>query len=729
MKKLITILALALNTLVFAQSGCSDLLQKGEVYGESDSNPKTWCEIAAAVNTPYTKCMCEEENRQEVEQNERNRREAERKAVFDRNREKKKQIDKLTKEAREYSQSENYDEGLALLHQAKSIAETYEEEPKIEMRGYRQYSKSEKISWIQDSIDSMQRAKDNSGDSLSLKLSSSTDSNTEDNTNSITSNNSSPYLNTNTPYSNSSQSKRTPNKEESLFEKNQRLIQQNSENFKRQQALYEDLTPVIVSTVGITINLINTLSANRKAKKERERERERKEKLRVASQKRVQVEVSNFSKKLKLKYNELVKLSTFYTFNEKTLKSLEEKEKVLELYETTTVKERLLFWRCHSFNGIPTEEQFQNLINEINEEEELNGQSYLLKQIEIITNNQTNSKNFPHTLNYNEAFAGTLDQISIAKAKCFRSMGLNNKAKDLLANLYYNVDINSAITIIQELYLDNEYYLATQYYQQIENYFLDHPEIILAYNEFNQQDFEIKGHSYRYDVNYILGLGIISYIKSNQLKQAQKSFSFLKNYQNNFDAFYQDYKLIKARKKIGLITDIDLKIQLDKAESIVCAVKATLLQKQGNYSEATKLIDNAISLDNSSPHFSDSQHKYLLWFQFIKADLLVKMKQYDEAKIILKEMKNSASFPTSYGSNQNSKGLNLEDYSFLKIVIRYKTKDYNGALLGLKILKSKKVERAKYYEMEAKIYRILNDIEKAGNAEKKYEQLKTIRNE
>jgi len=184
MKQFVTILiTLVFNTLMFGQSDCGELRRKGENYATSDSNPKTWCEIAATTNTPYTKCMCEEEKEREVERNERNRKDADRKAIFDRNREKKKQIDALKKEASEYAQEENYDKGLAQLREAKSIAETYEDEPKIEMRGYKQYSKREKISWIQESIDSMQRAKENSGGSLSLKLSSSTGLNREEDTN------------------------------------------------------------------------------------------------------------------------------------------------------------------------------------------------------------------------------------------------------------------------------------------------------------------------------------------------------------------------------------------------------------------------------------------------------------------------------------------------------------------------------------------------------------------
>lgn len=724
MKKLITIVALAFNTLIFAQSGCSGLLQKSEVYGTSDSNPKTWCEIAAAVNTPYTNCMCEEEKRQEVEQNERSRKEAERKAVFDRNREKKKQIDKLKKKAREYSQSENYDEGLALLHQAKSIAETYEKEPKIEMRGYRQYSKNEKISWIQDSIDSMQRAKDNSGDSLSLKLSSGTDTNTD----SYNSNNSSPYSNTNTtgaPYSNSSQSKRTPKKEESLFEKNQRLIQQNSENFKRQQAMYEELTPLVVSAASTTINFINSISANRKAKKARERQREeaakKRNEIRATSQRRVHVEVSNISRKLRVWYHELTTLPTFYTYDEVALEALSERERQLEEYNLTSAVERFLFWESQSYNGHKAiESEYETIFYQVTNDAKRYGNNSILAKIKIASDRFKNKNDFPHLLNSEESFIIIKNQIQLTKARCYKSMGNENKANEILSKLNYNLEINSCVTLIQQTFNEGNHFATSNYYNTLVYYLSNKsPNSYSYYNELNDFESGNKGLSC-YDVNYLLGIGVLSFLKTDKILEAENAFTFIEKHQVMLEGLQNSYKLLKQKKKSRYFSDPRFAVKIKKSESILLAIKASILQKKGENTEALASIEKAIAIDKeNNDRFNDSHNRYKLWFQYIKASLLIEQEKYAEAKSTLALMKRDTRLPTSSKPNYN-KGFNKADFDFLKTYLRYKTKDYNGALMGLRILKSRYDVLPKYYALEADIYKAQGNLTKAKEAEENY---------
>lgn len=172
MRKILICLMLMFSTLIFAQVDCYKLKVKGENYALSDSNPETWCEIAEAVNTSFTKCMCEEEKRRKEEKKARDKKIADSQALAKRNYEKENQIRELTVKARELGQNKEYDKALSLLNQAKSIAESYEEVPKVDIPGFTHYSKSDKIGWVQNSIDDMQRAKDNSGGELSLVLSS-----------------------------------------------------------------------------------------------------------------------------------------------------------------------------------------------------------------------------------------------------------------------------------------------------------------------------------------------------------------------------------------------------------------------------------------------------------------------------------------------------------------------------------------------------------------------------
>lgn len=445
------------------------------------------------------------------------------------------------------------------------------------------------------------------------------------------------------------------------------------------------------------------------------------------NQKAVRSYIGELSKHLSLIHQETSAISIYYSFDKTTLKALEKKEELFSLFETATADKRLLFWEFQKFKGVPNKVQFQHMQQKIEQEKSLYGTSHLLTQIDNITSRFSNSKDFPHTLNRAKSFTGAINQIAVIKARCYKALGQNKKAEKILNSLDYNVDVNSAITLIQQAYSNDNYFLAQRYFIEIKNYLIDNNEVQLSYNKIYQLDHKIKGPGVglpRYDMNYIISLGVMSYLKSGQITQAEEAFLFLEKYQNNFEVFYQNYLKLKPKKKRGYASDEEVKNYLVKAENINNAVEAVLSYKHQDYEKSLSLINNAIELDASSIHIRDVHHKYALWFKFIKADLLVKMGEYTKAKIVLKDIRKSVNFPSSYSIVIN-KGLKISDYNFLKTYIKFKQKNYNSALMGLKILKLKDPKVAKYYMLEADIYKLLGDTEKLEKAEHNYLQLIT----
>lgn len=713
MKKIISIIALAFNTIIFAQSECGGLRQEGEVYGESDSNPKTWCQIAAAVNTPYTNCMCKDERLRQADEKKWKEEQLQLKALSKERKLMRDRASKLNNEASELAKSNDFDGAINILKQALQIIQS------IDYGENSIYSKSDQISYYNGRINDMGRLK-NKFKEKELVTNQETEKviSADDNTNSYNSNYSSPY-------STSSQTTHPPKKEESLFEKNQRLIKQNAENFKRQQAMYEELTPMVVSAVGTTVSLINSISANHKAKKARERQREeavkRRAEKRAASQRRVQVEVSNLSKKLRVRYYELTTLPTFYTYDKTALEALSEREKQLEDYNIKSAIDRLLFWEAQSYNGHRAiESEYETIFYRVTTNAKRYGNNSLLDKIKIASSRFRNKKDFPHLLNGEEGFTIIKNQIQLTKARCYKSMGNENKANEILDNLNYNLDVNSCVTLIQQTFKEGNHFATFNYYNTLVYYLSKKsPNSYSYYNELNDFDSGNKGLSC-YDVNYLLGVGVLSFLKTNKILEAENAFTFIEKHQVMLEGLQNSYKLLKQKKKSRYFSNAEFSVKIKKSESILLAIKASILQKKGEHTEALASIEKAIAIDKeNNDRFNDSHNRYKLWFQYIKTSLLIEQEKYTEAKSTLAFMKRDTRLPTSNKPNYN-KGFNKMDFDFLKTYLRYKTKDYNGALMGLRILKSKYDALPKYYALEADIYKAQGDLTKAKEAEENY---------
>ncbi len=311
-----------------------------------------------------------------------------------------------------------------------------------------------------------------------------------------------------------------------------------------------------------------------------------------------------------------------------------------------------------------------------------------------------------------EGFIGAFNQINILKARCHRAMGNKEMADEIMANLDFNVDINSSVKLIQEAYADNDYLTTTSYYHGIENYFSENKEVKLKYNELESFFAKFPGLT-RHDVNYLLALGTISYINLGQLTKAEEALSFLQDFQNKLAKHYND------KKQAGEDFDYSVYKEIEKCESLVYMVKGCLQQRKGKFALALEHFNKAIELDENAVLSSDTHLKYELWLQFTKASLLISMEQYAEANILLRKMNDSYRFPRSIGEDYN-KGFSKKEYRFLKTYLRYKMKDYNGSLMGLNILKTNYPDVAKYYILEQQIYTALGDSENAEKAKTNY---------
>lgn len=425
------------------------------------------------------------------------------------------------------------------------------------------------------------------------------------------------------------------------------------------------------------------------------------------SQKQVRELMGELSQKLRLIYDEVAIIPNYPTFDEKTLASLENIEKRFNGYNVTTSQARMKFIWFMDHDGYPTLEQYQQAssrIDRMNSEE-------LLQEIATIEKNY-NMNNVIHIANKREAFKAVQSKIDLYKARCYENIGDTKKADELRANLNYNVPINDAIKLSLESYGQKDFYSTTQYTDIIQDHFSNEVTLRILYTDLMSLSYNF-GSLYRYEINYMMAMGIISYASSNQISQAQEALKGLQSFHQTFDLTYQAHLEKSSRKKAYGYTDEEFRQENLRSKMVLIAVEAYLGSITGNVSDPLAAINEALKINKEAPAPTGSTGLEL-WLTYLKAEILVKNEKFAEAKDALRDIKMLLRVTYNYSA------VNKNDIDFLNAYIRFKSKDYSGALLANRINKQKNPNSPRIYALEEQIYLAKGDKENAQKSKNEY---------
>ncbi len=254
----------------------------------------------------------------------------------------------------------------------------------------------------------------------------------------------------------------------------------------------------------------------------------------------------------------------------------------------------------------------------------------------------------------------------------------------------------------------------TKYAQVIQDYFQNESYVLPMYPDLMSVNFNFEG-LYRSDINYLMTLGVLSYAKSNQLTQANLALDALINFHNTFETTYESYKDKKARKKAFGLSNEEFRLEMLRSKAMMQAAKAFVESKNGNNEQALYLINEAISMYKDAPEMIFQ--KYELWYLYNKLEILVNLENYEEARDISREIKTKSRLPIANSTVFNKEDSNLD---FINAYIRFKTEDYNGALMATKILQKKQPNSPRAYALEEEIHLAMNNEQGAEISREKY---------
>lgn len=419
--------------------------------------------------------------------------------------------------------------------------------------------------------------------------------------------------------------------------------------------------------------------------------------------------IKELSSRIRMIYDEASVIPFYNLFNEETLKKLELLEERIANYEFATAKERLLYFKYIDLEYSPPLEELNGIINTIN----AISNAQAIQEIDAIQR-KYNTKNIPHIANKERGFAGVSEKIKLYKARCYENMGDKAMANKIRESLSFKVSINDAIKLTLEAYNQNDFYATTKYTQIIFDYFQNETDLRLMYPDLMSINYNFEG-LYRSDINFLMTLGVLSNAKTNQISQANLALEALIHFHNTFENTFQNYKDKKARTKAFGISDEAFRLEMLRSKAIVYAAKAYIQSNNQNNDKALDLINDAIALYQEAPE--QGFQKYETWLLYNKLEILVNLESYDAAKELMRDIKSKTRLNIQ-GSSVFIK--EKSDIDFINAFIRFKTEDYNGALMAIKILKSKVPDSPRLFALEKEVYLALGDSEKANQSEINY---------
>lgn len=421
------------------------------------------------------------------------------------------------------------------------------------------------------------------------------------------------------------------------------------------------------------------------------------------SQKAARSYMWEMRRRVKLIYDEAKLIPHYDTYDKQTLAELEKLERSYLAYDLSTATERYMlsyyFWGHH----LMTMPEVQQVYNSTAKLAPIDN----LKRIDV-WQNKSNVGYSLYLANSDVGFQVNGNLIKMKKAMCYKNMGQETKANDLIKSINFGVSDLEAISLMREAFIQKDYEVASYFYPVVKRIFEHERAPKTSYifdidKSNNDKRIQSNGlHKYvfglssyaqlsksqdlilrRTDVIALLSIGSYVAIKNENISQANNEITFLENY-------------VKRVPENATVSD-----QL-VSESIVLGMKAALLVLQGNNQKAMELSELAVNKGNGA-----LQNDFSSWLSQLHFELLVSAKEYERANEIYINLNLMKGQP-----NRNATFYDPYELKLSKCEMLYEMKEYKRVLNGLNILEANKPD-LRYNILRAKVYEAQGEKDKA----------------
>jgi hypothetical protein len=411
-------------------------------------------------------------------------------------------------------------------------------------------------------------------------------------------------------------------------------------------------------------------------------------------------------------YKEVSYVPNFSTYNDQVIDFITKKERLIDQYEQATSVKRLLYLE-YWYQNKPymTIDQLQNKAAELEALKASRGNQHL---IEIINQKGKSfeQKEFKSITNKEYGFKATYTRLKMNEANYYEAKGDKSKAKEIRSTIDYDVHNFDAFKLLDESFASKDYFGSIAYYEQVKEVLRINENggnFFLFYKNIPNITFKQDG-VWRHEATYLLALGVLANIRTDNLTQAEEELAFLKQFNENHKAFNASYATLSARKKADKFTDVEYQTSYGQCLAIEKAVASILLAKQGEAEQSSAKIKEAKVLLDENPLLNKS---YNAWIELLKFESEILSDNYTEARrtaINLNRM--------TYTANQDwVKLFSVEDFKYMMAFMKFKQKQYQSCINQIEILEAgfPKSLRLKMLKLDA--YKALNNAEKANEIE------------
>ncbi|NGZ90200.1 hypothetical protein [Psychroflexus maritimus] len=444
------------------------------------------------------------------------------------------------------------------------------------------------------------------------------------------------------------------------------------------------------------------------------------------SQLSVRKNMMEVSRNLRTLYDEVNSIAPYSKDKPNYLLSLEREEQEITQFNQLTCKDRYLYLWYLEAPGYPN-------IKDYNAEVQRLSTKTVKEVVASIAQMQQRHEmsKIPHIANKELAFQKAFNRIQFYKMRYYQETGNVQLAREMRSKIKFDDKlIGETIKLIVDNFNQQKFETVTDFSYLIEDYFGTEKEIRLYYKDIPGMDISWRSINQisRSEVSILLMLGVISAVETEQLSQAKKSFNILSNIHDN------TVEWRNKQSKLGDEEDVEHKFFMDAiddelAESQIALNTARAYLNIGlkEYSAALDCTNEIIKqLKPSNPLQTIPKHVFLR----LKILAHLGLQDYSNAKKTLTKWDYLVDTRNALKRN----GFDVDQFislifivkekqemEFYNVYIRYHKKDYQGALIALKLLK-KKIEdpEAKFYLLEEKIHLALGADEAARVAHQEY---------
>jgi len=336
-------------------------------------------------------------------------------------------------------------------------------------------------------------------------------------------------------------------------------------------------------------------------------------------------------------------------------------------YDIATAIERWMLVKYFYSRHRYTPYELEKLHKELKAE----GTEAVLRKIENFQQ-QANLSNFEFAANADIRRQRRINLIKIKKASCYKEIGDEAYAQELLSEIKIGQDLSSYLYDLENNNLFNgEYSSADANYQ------------LLKMEVYKESD-ELKKFK-KSRIVKLLAIGLSQKEPYETISEIESELDFIKKYAES--SYVRDASLYK-----------------DECNLYITTLDALLSLKKGHKQDALDKINQVTELSMEVA----SEAGVSSWVQFVKFKVLVGLNQYDEAiKLYDKQMHylNSNWSPDFY--------FNVDDLRFMKCKLLFNNSEYDRALKGLDIVETSTGKTDRITMLRAQIYNAKGETEKA----------------